>query len=87
MTATFINNTAQNRFELNIGNNIAFADYRIENKILFINYVEAPPELRGTGAAGNLMAEICAYAKKNDLSITPICSYAAAWLRRHAVPE
>jgi hypothetical protein len=39
--------------------------------------------LRGSGAAGRLMAALAADAKAKDLKITPICGYAAAWLHRH----
>ena len=38
--------------------------------------------LRGTGAAGRLMAALSADIRAKDLKITPICGYAAAWLRR-----
>jgi predicted GNAT family acetyltransferase len=40
--------------------------------------------LRGTGAAGRLMAALAADARARNLKVTPICSYAAAWLHRHA---
>ncbi len=79
----FSDNKAQSRFEYKVGNTFAYADYRREGKTLFIDYVEAPPELRGTGTAGRLMAEIAEVAKKEQLEIVPICSYAAHWLRRH----
>ena len=38
--------------------------------------------LRGTGAAGRLMAALSANARARSLRLTPICGYAAAWLRR-----
>ncbi len=77
------NNQLQSRFELNVDNNIVFATYRREKNILYIDYVEAPPELRGKGAAGKLMEEIAQLALKEKLKIVPICSYAALWLRRN----
>ncbi|TAL27209.1 MAG: hypothetical protein EPN97_17660 [Alphaproteobacteria bacterium] len=46
---------------------MAVADYRREGSTLFIDYVEAPPELRGTGAAGKLMEEIMAFAAREKL--------------------
>lgn len=78
-----INNIQKSRFELEVQGHIAYADYAIENDVLHIKYVFAPPELRGTGAAGNLMKEIVQFAEENHMKINPICGYAASWLRRH----
>lgn len=83
MTDVFSDNKAANRFELNVGGEIAFANYRVEGKTLYIDYVEAPHSLRGTGAAGRLMEHIVTIAKSNNYEIVPICGYAASWLRRH----
>lgn len=79
----FKNNTAQSRYELHVGAHVAYASYRRTNQTLYIDYVEAPPELRGTGAAGQLMSRIVDDAKALHLDIVPICGYAAAWLRRN----
>ena len=77
------NNLSLSRFELKCGDYTAYADYALEGGVLRIRYVFAPEELRGTGAAGSLMAEIVAYAAAQNLKILPICGYAAAWLRKH----
>ncbi|HCR85845.1 MAG TPA: N-acetyltransferase [Alphaproteobacteria bacterium] len=77
-----INNQQKSRFELEIDGHVAYADYAIEGDVLHIKYVFAPPELRGKGAAGNLMKDIVKFAEENYLKINPICAYAASWLRR-----
>ncbi len=79
----FRNNGDQGRYELHIGASFAYASYHITGTTLYIDYVEAPPELRGTGAAGRLMEHIVSDARAKDLTIIPICGYAASWLRRH----
>ncbi len=76
-------NPEKQRFERQVGEHIVFANYRIDDKTLFINYVEAPPALRGSGEAGNLMHDIVNHARVHDFKIYPICGYAASWLRRH----
>ncbi|ACA16988.1 conserved hypothetical protein [Methylobacterium sp. 4-46] len=76
-------NTEAKRFELAVGGQVVFADYDRRDGSLAILYVYAPPSLRGTGAAGRLMAEIAAQARRERLRILPYCGYAAAWLRRH----
>ncbi|MFE1598342.1 GNAT family N-acetyltransferase [Methylobacterium sp. ID0610] len=76
-------NTEQSRFELVVDGEVVYADYARRRGELAIRYVYAPPRLRGTGAAGRLMAEIAALARAETLRIVPLCSYAGAWLRRH----
>ena len=60
----------------------SWADYRLKGERLYIDHVESPPALRGTGAAGRLMKALAQDARNRGLKITPICGYAAAWLRR-----
>jgi uncharacterized protein len=76
-------NTEKRRFEMEENGHIAFADYRLEGNILHIPHVEAPPALRGTGAAGRLMQALADHARTNGLKLHPICGYAAAWLQKH----
>lgn len=76
-------NTERSRFELDVDGQVAFADYRREGGSLVIRHVEAPPALRGTGAADRLMQGIMAFARAHALKIVPRCGYAASWMRRH----
>jgi predicted GNAT family acetyltransferase len=70
------------RYEMDEQGLTSWADYRREGQRLYIDHVESPMALRGTGAAGRLMAALSADARSKSLRITPICGYAAAWLRR-----
>ena len=83
MTETIFNNEALHRYEYRVGEDIAFADYRREGGILSILHVEAPPALRGTGAAGILMEGLVNEARIHGFKLRPICGYAAAWLKKH----
>ena len=76
-------NRTMNRFELTVGNQTVFADYRRNGRTLVISYVEAPPSLRGTGAAGRLMEGVVETARTEGLKIVPLCGYAAMWIRRN----
>jgi uncharacterized protein len=78
-----VDNAEAGRFELAERGGVAFATYRREPGRLVIPYVEAPPALRGTGAAGRLMEGVLATARAEGRTVTPICSYAAAYIRRH----
>ena len=76
-------NAALNRFELEVDGKIVFATYRRQGDTLAIPHVEAPPSLRGTGAAGRLMEGVMQLARAEKLKVRPICSYASLWVRRH----
>ena len=70
------------RYEMDEQGLTSWADYRLTGDRLYIDHVESPPALRGSGAAGRLMKALAADARSKNLKITPICGYAAAWLRR-----
>ncbi|HET6969913.1 MAG TPA: GNAT family N-acetyltransferase [Phenylobacterium sp.] len=70
------------RYEMEEQGLTSYADYRRSGERLYIDYVYAPPALRGTGASSRLMTALSADAREKGLKITPICGYAAAWLRR-----
>lgn len=68
------------RYEMDEQGLTSWADYRRSGERLYIDHVEAPAALRGSGAAGRLMAALAADAKAKNLRLTPICGYAAHWL-------
>jgi predicted GNAT family acetyltransferase len=70
------------RYEIDEQGETAYADYRRQGDRMYLDYVFSPVALRGTGASGRLMAALSADARHKGLKITPICGYAAAWLRR-----
>lgn len=74
---------AHRRLEMDVRGQVVFANYRREGRQLIIDHVEAPIGLRGSGAASRFMEALTAYARRDGLTLTPICSYAAHWLRRH----
>ena len=72
------------RYEMDEAGLTSWAEYRRVGRILYIDHVETPPALRGTGAAGRLMEAVAQQAEAQALRVIPICSYAAAWLKRSA---
>ena len=66
------------RYEMDEQGLTSWADYRRSGDRLYIDHVESPVALRGSGAAGRLMAALSADARAKNLRITPICGYAAA---------
>ena len=87
MSETFQDNRDASRFELQVGDLMAWADYHRRDGRLVIPHVEAEMALRGTGASGRLMEQVALAARAEGAKIVPLCSYAAAWLRRHPAFE
>ncbi len=83
MTIPVRDNRERGRYELEIDGQIVFANYRRDGAMLAITHVEAPPALRGTGAASRLMRGVMEIARASGAKVVPLCSYAGAWLRRH----
>ncbi len=82
--ANVTDNTAAGRFELIEQGQTAYADYRLTPGRMVIDYVFSPEALRGQGTAGRLMQGVVASARERNVKITPLCGYAAAWLKRHS---
>lgn len=78
------NDHVRSRYEMDERGQTSYANYRLQGDRLYLDYVFAPPELRGTGASGRLMAALAADARDKGLKIIPICGYAAVWLQRSA---
>ncbi len=78
-----IHNPEQNRFETWIDGNLSKLDYIQDDKNFVITHVGVHPSLRGQGVAGRIVEVSLAYAKENSLRVVPMCSYAAAFIRRH----
>lgn len=79
----FKDNTEQEQFERQVGDQVVFATYRLDGDVLTIKYVEAPEALRGSGEAGKLMQDVMGHARSKGYKVIPICGYAVSWIRRH----
>jgi uncharacterized protein len=57
---------------------------RKENGEVNINHTYVNPVLRGQGVAGKMMEVVAEYFCQQGYKTTATCSYAYAWLTRHA---
>ena len=78
-----IHSPGENRFVTMIDGYFSKLDYIQDGKNFVITHVGVHPELRGQGVAGRIVEVSLAYAKENSLRVIPMCSYAAAFIRRH----
>ncbi|MCU1673554.1 MAG: GCN5-related N-acetyltransferase [Frankiales bacterium] len=62
----------------------AYLSYERTGDTLDVQHTIVPAELEGQGVGGALVREAVAYAKAEGLTVQPSCSFARAWLERHA---
>ena len=78
-----IHNKAEQRFEVWIENSLSKLDYIRDGNTMVMTHVGVPFELRNRGIAGRITQAGLDYAKENSLRVVPMCSYVAAYIRRH----
>jgi uncharacterized protein len=76
-------NEADHTFEVWIDGYLSKLDYIQDKNNFVITHVGVHPQLRGQGVAGKIVEVGLEYAKQNSLRVIPMCSYAAAFIRRH----
>ena len=87
MTATTTpdvrNNTALNRFELNVEGSVAFANYRLAPGVVTITHTETPAALRGRGIASRLIEGALEQIRADNLKVVAGCGFVVDYLAKH----
>jgi uncharacterized protein len=76
-------NEANHTFEVWIDGHLSKLDYLQDAKNFVITHVGVYPEHRGQGVAAKIVEAGLQYARQNSLRVVPMCSYAAAYIRRN----
>ena len=77
-------NPNRERYELIVdGRIVSIADYRREGDTFVVPYVETDPEMRGQGLADRLMRGMLDDLRAREMTISPICAFAVAFIRDH----
>ena len=76
-------NKALNRFELDAGASLAFANYRRAGDRVIITHTETPPALRGRGITSELVKGALALIRADGLKVVAGCSFVVDYLDRH----
>jgi uncharacterized protein len=76
-------NPADHTFEVRIDGQLSKLDYIQNAENFVIAHVGVYPEHRGQGVAAKIVEAALQYARANGLRVIPMCSYAAAYIRRN----
>jgi uncharacterized protein len=76
-------NPAASRFELRVGDQLGFLNYRRDGNLLHLIHTEVPPEIEGEGYGSALARGALEYARTAGLQVVPSCRFVRAYLERH----
>ena len=77
------NNTALQRYELDVDGGIAFARYRLEPGVVIITHVETPLALRGQGIGSQVVEGSLHLIRTEKLKVRAGCNFARSYLAEH----
>ena len=77
------NNTEAQRFETELGDDRALADYHLKNNIIIFTHTEVPKAMEGRGVAGKLIKTALETARNESYQVVPLCPFVAAYIKRH----
>ena len=76
-------NPDQNRFECRLQGGLALCQYRRRDGGVDFIHTEVPEALSGQGVAAALVKQALEWARGEGLTVRPLCSYVASYMRRH----
>lgn len=76
-------NQSQDRFELDVEGQIAFANYRRTPAAIVITHTETPRTLRGRGIASKLVKGALDLIRADGNKVIAGCSFVVDYLHRH----
>jgi predicted GNAT family acetyltransferase len=83
MTNAVVHNRAKNRFELDVGGETVFTEYREANGVMTFFHTLTPPALRGRGLAAKVVQAALDYARAEGLKVIPLCWYVSGHIQSH----
>jgi len=81
---TVVDNPERQRFEIDLGDSVAIAEYRLMTGKIMFPHTEVPPEHEGKGIGTALIKAALASARERGLEVIPTCPFFAAYMKKHA---
>jgi predicted GNAT family acetyltransferase len=76
-------NVAESRFEMDLGEEVAFLEYQRGADGLHLLHTEVPVALRGRGAGSRLVRAVLDRARAEGTAVIPKCPFVKAFLKKH----
>lgn len=75
-------NTDTGRFEVKLGAETAFAEYKLAGDTITFPHTVVPDAFGGKGVGGKLVQAGLAYARENKLWVKPTCAFFHAYIAK-----
>lgn len=82
-TISVVNNEAASRFEARLGDEVAFAEYRLRDGVIILPHTVVPEAFAGRGVGGQLARTALSYAREQGLEVIPTCPFIAGYVAKH----
>lgn len=77
------NNQEESRFEIEVDQHIAFAEYRLRKDAIIYPHTVVPEPIGGQGIGEALATFAMQYARDHNLKIKPYCPFIARFMKEH----
>lgn len=76
-------NEAERQFQARIGDEVAFAEYRLVDHGIILPHTVVPESFEGKGVGSALAKAALGYAREHGLQVIPLCPFMAGYIRKH----
>lgn len=76
-------NPSLNRFEMDVGDAIAVANYRLSPGVVTIFHTEVPAQYEGRGFGSTLVRGVLDMIRERGQKVVPRCGFVRAFIARH----
>lgn len=78
-----VNNEAERRFEVRLGDEVAFTEYRLRDGTMILPHTVVPDSFGGKGVGSALAQAALGYAREQGLEVVPTCPFIAGYITKH----
>ena len=81
--STISHDETSHQFVMEVDGHRAVLEYTLTGGVMNITHTHVPQAIGGRGVAADLTRAALSSARQNSWSVNPVCSYAAAYLKKH----
>ena len=83
MAGSVRNNTAEERYELEIDGTVAYVSYHREQGAVSLDHTEVPAQLGGRGVGSALAKGTLELVRTEGLKVLPRCEFIGGYIKKH----